>query len=87
MLKKCLLSLGLVIIVIAVYFPTRHARHYEYIQINNIFDSLELRISNFYNSNLKGCNYNNIILRNEDIDINSISTANRNFSEPFAGKC
>lgn len=84
MLKRCLLTLGIFIIVVAVYFPTRHARHYEYIEVEDIFNSLELGKSNFINSNLKGCNYKDIILKNEEIDINSV-TKFRNFSKLLAG--
>lgn len=85
MLKQCLLTLCIVIIIIAVYFPTRHARRYEYIEIENIYESLKLYNSHFINSNLRDCNYQKIILNNEDVEIDSVTTY-RNFSKPFAGE-
>lgn len=85
MLKQCLLTLCIVIILIAVYFPTRHARHYDYIKIENIYNSLKFENSHFINSNLKDCNYQKVILNNEDVEINSVTTY-RNFSKPFAGE-
>lgn len=85
MLKQCLLTLCIVIIIIAVYFPARHARHYEYIEIENIYKTLELDNSHLISSNLKDCNYQNIILNNEDIEIDSVNTY-RNFSKPFTGE-
>lgn len=89
MLKECLLTLCLVTVliyfIIPFYSPSRHARHYEYIDIENIYKSLKLYNSYFVNSNLKDCNYQNIILKNEDVEIDSVATY-RNFSTPFAGE-
>lgn len=85
MLKQCLLSLGVVAFVISVYYPTRHARRYEYIETEKIFESLQYENQFFFDSNLKRCNYQNIILNNEDVEIKSISS-HRNFSTPFAGE-
>lgn len=85
MLKQCLLTLGLVIIAIGVYFPARHARHYEYIKTENVYNSLEIENSPYIDSNLKKCNYQKIIVNNEDIEISSIYEY-RNFSNPLAGE-
>lgn len=84
MLKQCLVTLGVIIILIAVYFPARHARHYKYIEVENVFNSLQLGTRKYMGSNI-GCSYQNIIINNEDIAINSI-TKYKNFSKPLAGK-
>lgn len=82
MLKRCLLTLGVVIFIIALYSPARHARHYEYVKVENIYNSLELGNKNLI---LKDCNYQDIILNNEDVEVNSVSKP-RDFSKPLAGK-
>lgn len=85
MLKQCLLVLAIVFIIIAVYCPTRHARHYEYIKLAKAHNSLQLENTNFMNLNQNICNYEDIILNNEDVEINSIQVQ-RNFSKPLTGK-
>lgn len=85
MLKQCLFFLGVIIIVIAVYCPSRHARRYEFIKTEKISESLNFESSIFFDHSLKSCNYENIILNNEDVNIESVCT-HRNFSKPFAGE-
>ncbi|VEN33865.1 unnamed protein product [Callosobruchus maculatus] len=60
----------LVIIIVAVYFPTRHARHYSYIKVENVASEIEWNAPAEPRS--KNCSYENLILNNVDIDIRSI---------------
>ncbi|KAJ8964699.1 hypothetical protein NQ314_004691, partial [Rhamnusium bicolor] len=84
MLKNCLLTLGVVIIIVAIYFPTRHARHYNYITIDKIYKEIELRKPKNSESNLKTCTYQELILKNADIEISTVMER-KPFQQPYAG--
>ncbi|KAJ8943109.1 hypothetical protein NQ318_011875 [Aromia moschata] len=84
MLKNCLLTIGVVVIIVAVYFPARHARHYSYISTENIYKELVFIQPKNGDYNLKNCTYQDTILNNEDIKITSI-TKKKKFRKPYAG--
>ncbi|KAJ8922093.1 hypothetical protein NQ315_004025 [Exocentrus adspersus] len=84
MLKNCLLAISVVLIIVSIYFPARHARHYSYILKDNISSQLKLHEPRNKLPNLKTCTYQNIILNSEDVDINSINER-KSFQQPLAG--
>ncbi|CAH1179366.1 unnamed protein product [Phaedon cochleariae] len=84
MLRQFLIILTIVIIFIAVYFPTRHARHYNYIALQNIANELDLRKPIEIDYNLKNCTYHGVVLNNEDINIDSVYVT-KTFNKTFIG--
>lgn len=84
MLNKLFLALICTVLIIAIYFPTRHARHYEYVDDTHVLE--ELVISDISNSvNLKSCSYKNLILNGSDIEFEKFfSTVT--FEKPENGK-
>lgn len=85
MIKNCLLTIGVVIIIVAIYFPDRHARHYNYINKENILKQIKLQEPTTIYSNLRSCTYQDIILNNVDVEIKTI-TDYQPFQRPFSGK-
>lgn len=85
MIKNCLLTIGVVIIIVAIYFPARHARHYNYISKENVFSQIKLRETTNSYPNPKSCTYQDIILNNVDVEISTI-TENKPFQQPFSGE-
>ncbi|CAH1113238.1 unnamed protein product [Psylliodes chrysocephalus] len=83
MLKNIVIISTLIIIVIAVYFPSRHARHYNYISVKDMLNELDLKWPQ-NNRVLKNCSYNEIVTNDEDIEISSIKDK-REFKKPLLG--
>ncbi|XP_045462996.1 beta-1,4-galactosyltransferase 1 isoform X3 [Harmonia axyridis] len=88
---KCSKNIGLLTITIAaligIYFPSRHARHYECVNIDNILGSLHLESveSNIQNNNLKNCTYETVLFDpNNKIQIKEV-IQQRVYSEPTSG--
>lgn len=82
-------NVGLVTIVIGIligiYFPSRHARHYEYVAINSILNNLHFE-SIFPNINIKNCTYDDIIFASDnEIRIDDITQLKVHL-EPKSGK-
>ncbi|RZB39740.1 beta-1,4-galactosyltransferase 1 [Asbolus verrucosus] len=84
MSTKCVLIICSVIAVIAIYSPARHARHYDYIDIEDIYDELVFSRSENAKPNLKNCDYEEAILNNREIEIESINKPNE-FYKPGQG--
>jgi hypothetical protein len=84
MTTKCILVVCSVIAAIAIYWPARHARHYDYIDLERVYN--ELLFSHIGNSkpNLKNCDYEDVIVNNSDIDVASI-TVPKHFDRPGLG--
>lgn len=69
MLNKCFLGLIGAVLIIAIYFPARHARHYEYVDDGHILNELVVSEPELSNKNdLKSCSYKNLILNSSDIE-------------------
>lgn len=67
MFTKCLVVFGL-IVLIGIYFPTRHARHYKYVEDHEILDELIKLNRNSLETNLNVCSYEDIVLNGSEID-------------------
>ncbi|KAL3285421.1 hypothetical protein HHI36_019523 [Cryptolaemus montrouzieri] len=68
---------GLIIIVsaiiIGIYFPSRHARHYSCVKNENVLDSLYYE-QKMAHHNLKNCNYEDVVfMPGNDISIEDVS--------------
>lgn len=84
MLNKCFLVLISAVVIIAIYFPARHARHYDYIDDKYILN--ELVISKTSNSdNLKRCSYENLVLNSSDIEYEGFYRKT-GYEQPLKGK-
>ncbi|XP_044253580.1 beta-1,4-galactosyltransferase 1 isoform X1 [Tribolium madens] len=55
-----------IIVTIAIYWPTRHARHYDYIDLKDVYKELQFTQKI---SHLRNCNYKEVILNNTDVEI------------------
>ncbi|XP_050518661.1 beta-1,4-galactosyltransferase 2-like [Diabrotica virgifera virgifera] len=84
MIKNVVAFITLLIIAIAVYFPSRHARHYSYIPLDDIKDELDLEWPQYVNYDLKNCSYENILRDNNEVDISTI-TEEKQFEKPLSG--
>ncbi|CAG9840993.1 unnamed protein product [Diabrotica balteata] len=69
---------------VAVYFPSRHARHYSYIPLGDIKNELNLEWPQHVNYDLKNCSYENILRDNNEVDISTI-TEEKHFLKPLSG--
>lgn len=74
MFNKCLVAFGLVAFI-AIYFPARHARHYNYVENEKILQELVPAKGINVNSNLKICTYEHVVLNGTEIEYNQIYTA------------
>lgn len=84
MLNKCFLVLICAVLIIAIYFPARHARHYEYVDDKYVLE--ELVISEIPNKdNLKACRYKSLVLNNTDIEFEEFFKRTE-FQKPLKGK-
>lgn len=84
MLNKFLLILICTVVLIAIYFPARHARHYEYIDDTHILEELVIsQLSS--NDNLSTCSYKNLILNATDIEFEEFYNTVK-FKKPLNGK-
>lgn len=77
---KCICAL---VIFIAVYFPSRHARHYEYIHLKDVIRELVFNINNKF-SQEKNCTYEALILNNTEITVSDV-TQSKYFIPPLIG--
>lgn len=68
MFSKCLLAVLCVVLIIALYFPARHARHYEYVDDNDILNELVITEELATRNDLKSCSYKNLILNGSDVE-------------------
>lgn len=83
MLNKCFIFVISAVLIVAVYFPARHARHYEYVVDEDILK--ELVTSKNSQGNLKTCSYQNIILNNSDIEFDKFDWK-AEFKKPLKGE-
>ncbi|XP_074027930.1 beta1,4-N-acetylgalactosaminyltransferase B isoform X1 [Leptinotarsa decemlineata] len=67
MLKNCIGVITIIILFIAVYFPSRHARRYDYIVLKNILNELDFRKTENVDFKLQNCSYRDMIMKNEDV--------------------
>ncbi|KAJ8982089.1 hypothetical protein NQ317_011087 [Molorchus minor] len=74
---------GVVIIIVAIYFPTRHARNYSYIPTNRIYKEIVLLKTENQIHNLNRCTYEDLILKNKNIEITSV-TEKKEFPKAFS---
>ncbi|XP_057661674.1 beta-1,4-galactosyltransferase 2 isoform X1 [Diorhabda carinulata] len=84
MIKNLLIVIGFLILVIAVYYPSRHARRYDYISVEDIPNELNLHWPQFIDYHLKNCSLQNILVNSKEIDISSI-TKEKYFQKPLTG--
>lgn len=61
-----ILILCVIIIVVAIYFPTRHARHYDYIENSKVLDELVASNSRYNKTHVRFCSYADIVLNNTE---------------------
>lgn len=85
MTTKCLLVFCGFIVIIAVYFPARHARHYDFIQPNEVLNEILLHDFSTDEHNLKNCTYKNVIQKNTEIEIDEIYKNLNDYEKPDAG--
>lgn len=71
------------IISIAIYWPARHARHYDYIEIDEVHSQLQF-VQETLPHNTKNCSYESVILRNSDVDFLSVLES-KNYLTPEQG--
>lgn len=84
MLNKCFIVLICAIVIIAIYFPARHARHYEYIDDKYVLEELVISESSNKN-NLKACSYEKQVFNNTDIQFGEFYKRIR-YQKPAKGK-
>lgn len=82
MTNKCLLIICSFVVLIGIYWPSRHARRYDYILIDKISKELIYDINILINPNLKDCNYDDIISNNINIETGET----KHFHEVDVGK-
>lgn len=61
-----------IVIVIAIYFPARHARRYNYIEDSEILNELVISNVRQNNTNLKVCTYEDLILNSRENEYSEI---------------
>ncbi|KAF7267943.1 hypothetical protein GWI33_018887 [Rhynchophorus ferrugineus] len=83
MITKCVQCICALVIFIAVYFPSRHARHYDYIHLKDVISELVFNINNKF-SQEKNCEYGALILNNTEIIIADV-TQTKYFIPPLIG--
>lgn len=64
--------LCVIIIAVAIYFPARHARHYDYIEDSKVLDELVVSSTRHNESNLRFCTYEDIIANNRENEYSEI---------------
>ncbi|CAH0547564.1 unnamed protein product [Brassicogethes aeneus] len=84
MFLKCFLPICVIVLLIAIYFPTRHARHYKYIEDQWILSELITEKPIHSNSNLKTCNYKELIENSVEIEYKDIHNT-KEFNPPESG--
>lgn len=84
MLTKCVQLLCVTAVFVAVYFPARHARHYDYVTLENAIKEIVLRAPGTALLGSRNCTYRNVILNNEEIPVSNI-TKNSYFVQPLPG--
>ncbi|KAL1497182.1 hypothetical protein ABEB36_008181 [Hypothenemus hampei] len=84
MLLKCVQLLCVTAIIVAVYFPTRHARHYDYIAIENALKEVVLQSPFSSRRDLKSCTYEDVILNSQPVPMDNI-TGQQDFIPPLPG--
>lgn len=72
MLNKYFLLIVCVVVLVAIYFPNRHARHYSYVHDNNVLHELIPSTGKNDPTNLKICSYEQIISNGSEVDRNNI---------------
>ncbi|XP_044766727.1 beta-1,4-galactosyltransferase 6 isoform X2 [Coccinella septempunctata] len=71
-------------ILVGIYFPSRHARHYECVKVDGILRSLHFE-SSVQNNNLKNCTYENLLSAStNEIRVDDISQQ-KSISAPSSG--
>ncbi|XP_066258961.1 beta-1,4-galactosyltransferase 6 [Euwallacea similis] len=83
MLSRCIQLLCVTAVFVAVYFPSRHARHYDYITLENAFQEVVLNYPSS-GSSLQNCTYQDTILNNEVVPVSNISVL-QDFIAPLPG--
>ncbi|CAG9856123.1 unnamed protein product [Phyllotreta striolata] len=86
MWKNVVVASTLLIIFVAVYFPSRHARQYNYIPVKEMVDELDLKRAQSNNAlhSEKHCTFNELMGKVEDIDTSSINDR-KVFKKPQLG--
>ncbi|XP_060519849.1 beta-1,4-N-acetylgalactosaminyltransferase bre-4 isoform X2 [Cylas formicarius] len=84
MIIKCVITVAIFFIVIAIYFPARHARRYDYIRLENVSRELVLKVRQGSEENLPKCAYDDVILNNQHIEVSKINYF-KTFIKPKAG--
>ncbi|KAJ3660575.1 hypothetical protein Zmor_005017 [Zophobas morio] len=84
MTTKCILIVCSVIALIAIYWPARHARHYDYIDLADVYDELLFVHVKTNKPNLKYCDYEDVIVNNSDVDVEEV-VEQRRFYRPKNG--
>ena len=72
------------IALIAIYWPARHARHYDYIDLADVYDELLFVHVKTNKPNLKYCDYEDVIVNNSDVDVEEV-VEQRRFYRPKNG--
>lgn len=85
MLKNILVILGSVIIIIGLFFPTRHASYYSYVPTEDITKELLYSKNAVINSKLPNCSYESLILNRRIIEVDQIFERKK-FDKPLKGK-
>lgn len=64
---------AIIIIIVAVYFPARHARHYDYIEDSKVLNELVAASNTRQNEgNMRFCSYEDIVLNNTENEYSEI---------------
>ncbi|XP_050309621.1 beta-1,4-galactosyltransferase 1 [Anthonomus grandis grandis] len=82
---QLLCTLAVFVAILAVYFPTRHARHYVYISPEDAVKEIVLNRQEKIPKNLPNCSYNQVLLTSKLIDINEIGDRQKGFITPKRG--
>ncbi|CAG9760610.1 unnamed protein product [Ceutorhynchus assimilis] len=83
MLTTCIQLLCLTALFVAVYFPARHARHYEYVAQENVLKEIVLNNHPHF-SNKPNCTYEDIVSSSHVIQVSDI-TKQQNYIAPLFG--
>lgn len=82
MYKRLTIITAFVIVIIVTFHPERHAKYYTYIPTEDTIKQLVINLDN--ESNLKICDYENVIKNKQEISIYDISNV-RNYVQPLGG--
>ncbi|XP_030761109.1 beta-1,4-N-acetylgalactosaminyltransferase bre-4 [Sitophilus oryzae] len=85
MITRCVRIICALVICVAVYFPARHARHYEYIPLKKVIQELTFVDGTPHSENhLRNCSYEDLILKSKEVPVSDI-TKPKKFELPLRG--